>query len=115
MSSIMHRSSATKYLTSIMFALSLSGCATYYGATRIQSVPSGAQVIDMEDGSIVGVTPTLYLRKDNSDLRQTIIIRFKKDGYYDKTSSFWMEMRLTSAEDAKKNSALVEIELQDKG
>lgn len=69
----------------------------------------------MEDGSIVGVTPTLYLRKDNSDLRQTIIIRFKKDGYYDKTSSFWMEMRHTSAEDAKKNSALVEIELQDKG
>ena len=90
----------------------LGACATYYGAAEIVSDPPGAEVINLDDGSIIGTTPVTFVRKDGSDRRQTIILRFKKEGFYDKTSSFWMTMRHRSAEQAQQDAQRVEVELQ---
>lgn len=103
-----------KHLTSLFLVTMISACANYYGAARIVSIPSGAEVINLEDGSLIGVTPILYIKKDSIDRRQTVIIRLKKEGYYDKTSSFWMQMRDKTAVSAEQNANLVEIELQTK-
>ena len=99
----------------LLLVLLTSGCATHYGAAMIESEPSGAKIINLNDGSVIGVTPTVYLLKDSSDRRQTIIIRLKKDGYYDKTSSFWMDMQHATAENAERNAGTVKLEMLKKG
>jgi len=38
--------------------LSLSACASHYGAAHVISNPSGAEIIDTQDGTTLGVTPT---------------------------------------------------------
>ncbi|NND82136.1 MAG: hypothetical protein HKN50_06895 [Gammaproteobacteria bacterium] len=98
----------------LLVMASLSGCATYYGAVNIISEPSGAQVLNLDDNSVIGTTPTIFLQKANSDRRQTVILRFKKDGYYDKTTSLWMELRHRSSEAALQNAQAVELQLQPK-
>ncbi|MBT8114633.1 MAG: hypothetical protein KJP04_04600 [Arenicella sp.] len=110
----MRFSSVIRLLASLALVVTMGACANYYGATRILSVPSGAEVINLEDGALIGTTPTLYIKKDSNDRRQTVIIRLKKDGYYDKTSSFWIEMRNATSKGAEQNAGSVEIELQAK-
>lgn len=104
-----------KITVSLLLSLvALSACSTHYGAAKIVSNPPGAEVISDEDGTVIGTTPTTAWWKDSSSNRQHIILRFKKDGYYEKVSSFWLSMRHRSLESAKENTQLVEVVLQDK-
>jgi hypothetical protein len=73
--------------------IGLSGCASYYGAATIVSDPPGAQVINDDDGKVLGVTPLTTWWKSGDTSRQHIILDFTKDGYYKKISSFWLSMR----------------------
>lgn len=93
----------------------VSACASHYGAARIVSVPAGAEVVNLDDGTVLGVTPTTVWWKDGSSNRQHIAVRFKKEGYYEKVSSFWLSMRHKSVENAKRDLTLVEVNLDQKG
>jgi len=53
--------------------------------------------------------------KNSNGSRQTIILKLKKSGYYEKTSSFWLEMRKRNAKAASADPQLVEIEMQKVG
>lgn len=90
----------------------MTGCASHYGAARIVSTPPGAEVLSSEDGTSLGVTPATVVWKDSSANRKHMILRFQKDGYYEKVSSFWLSMRHSSMDDAKQNPGLVEVVLQ---
>ena len=94
---------------------SVSGCAAHYGAAKIVSSPSGAEVTNGEDDSIIGYTPVTMHWKNTSDNRKTIILKLRKAGYYDKTTSFWLTMRERNANAANKEPQLVEIEMQKVG
>lgn len=104
-----------KILLAALISLSLSACASHYGAARIVSDPPGAEVINLDDGTVIGVTPLTYWWKDGSGNRQHIPVRLKKAGYYEKVSSFWLSMRHKSQAAATQNPDLVEIALQKKG
>ncbi|MFQ3247128.1 MAG: hypothetical protein ACI9SP_003783 [Arenicella sp.] len=107
-----------KTLRSLMcltLALSLSACASYYGAAKIVSSPSGAQVISADDGSVIGTTPMTYRWKNGNGNRKTIIVKLKKAGYYEKTSSFWLNMRARNLKAALAAANSVEIEMQKIG
>ena len=104
-----------KFLNIALLCLCLSACASYYGAARIVSVPAGAEIIDVDDGTTLGVTPATVWWKDGSSNRRHIALRFNKDGYYEKVSSFWLSMRHKSRAKAKKDISLVEVNLQKKG
>ncbi len=93
----------------------LSGCASYYGAARITSEPSGAEVINLKDGTILGVTPTTVWWKTGSSDRQHISLRLKLDGYYDKVAPFWLSMRHKSQSEAMDSPQVVETVLQQRG
>ncbi|MEM7359489.1 MAG: hypothetical protein AAF431_10350 [Pseudomonadota bacterium] len=99
----------------VFVSMFLSACASHYGAVRINSSPEGAEVISDEDGTVLGITPTTAWWKNSSSNRQHMILRFKKAGYYEKVASFWLSMRHTSAEDARKSPDLVEVVLDKKG
>jgi hypothetical protein len=102
-------------LTCIALALSLSACASHYGAAKIVSSPSGAQVISAEDGSIIGTTPMTFRWKNGNGSRKTIIVKLQKVGYYEKTSSFWLDMRARNLRTALAAPHVVEIEMQKIG
>lgn len=97
-------------------ALFLTGCS-HYGAAKISSIPAGAEVINIETGTVLGVTPTeVWWREKgaNSSKRQFISVRLRKDGFYDKVATFWLSMRHSSASDALKNAQKVEVNLLPK-
>lgn len=95
--------------------LSLSACGAHYGAARFVSDPPGAEVINLDDGTVIGVTPVTMYWKDSSGTRQHLPIRLKKGGYYEKVSSFWLSMRHDSQKEAIENAQLVEIKMQKRG
>jgi len=43
-----------------------------------------------------------------------MILRLKKDGYYEKVASFWLSMRHSSSDEAQKSPDLVEVVLLKK-
>ncbi len=94
--------------------ISLSACASHYGAATITSNPPGAQVINTDDGTTLGVTPLTHWWKDSSNNNQHIAVRFRKDGYYEKVDSFWLSMRHSSIEEATQNPTAIEVNLQSK-
>jgi uncharacterized lipoprotein YajG len=104
-----------KNLTIAAALLFLAGCASHYGAAQIVTQPAGAEVINSEDGTVLGVTPLTVWWKEGSDNRQNKILRFKKDGYYEKVTAFWLSMQYGSVENAKANKQLFEVSLQKIG
>jgi hypothetical protein len=106
---------AMRPLLLLTVVISLSACAAHYGAAEIVSSPSGAQVISADDGSVIGTTPMTLRWKNGNGNRQTIIVKLKKAGYYEKTSSFWLEMRARNVREALAAPQLVEIEMQKIG
>ena len=95
--------------------LNMSACASHYGAAKIISSPSGAQVISADDGSVIGTTPMTFRWRNGNGNRETIIVKLKKAGYYEKTSSFWLDMRARNLKTALAAADSVEIEMQKIG
>jgi hypothetical protein len=93
--------------------LVLSGCASY-GAARIQSIPPGAEVVNLEDDSLLGTTPVLVHWKTDRQESRLITVRFQKAGFNDKVTAFWVNMRHNSRETAEQDPQNVKIELEQK-
>jgi len=81
-----------KLATTFSILLFVTACASYHGAAKITSSPAGAQVINVETGEVLGVTPLLLDWKERVGTRQQILIKLNKDGYYQKTEGFWLDM-----------------------
>jgi hypothetical protein len=93
--------------------LGISGCSSY-GAAKIQSLPSGAEVVNLEDDSLLGTTPVMIHWKNDREESKLITVRFHKPGYEDKATAFWVNMRHSSRADAEKSPQAVKIELKSK-
>ena len=106
---------ASKLSLTLALLFMISGCATYYGAAKITSYPSGAEVINTKDGTVLGVTPTTVWWKNSSSDRQHITLRLKLDGYYDKVTPFWLSMRHNTQQEAMSAPQAVESALQRRG
>ena len=88
----------------------LAACA-HHGAAQISSIPSGAEVVDMDGDVLLGVTPVKVWWKENKESRKFINVRIQKDGYRDKTTSFWVTLRHSTRDSAVENPQMVEISL----
>jgi len=91
--------------------LFVSGCVTNYGSAAFRSEPAGVQVYDLEDGSVIGVTPVDFLWKSDKTKRKYMNVRMHKVGYTDVVKSFWLSLNHSSAADASSNPQLVQFEL----
>jgi len=89
-----------KLITTCLILLLISACASYHGAAQITSSPAGAQVINVETGEVLGVTPLLLDWKERVGTRQQILIKLNKEGYYQKTEGFWLDMNARNAKKA---------------
>ena len=93
----------------------LSACAAHHGAAKITSNPTGAEVINVETGEILGLTPLLVEWKERRGTRQQILVKLNKEGYYQKTEGFWLDMNSNSAKKAAQSPNLVEIPMRKIG
>jgi hypothetical protein len=108
---IIHNAKLTIAIPVLLIAI--SGCSSY-GAAKIQSIPSGAEVVNLEDDSLLGTTPVMIHWKNDREESKLITVRFHKTGYNDKATSFWVNMRHSSRADAEKEPQTVKVELKPK-
>ena len=94
----------------LLLIIILGGCVRH-GAAFIETLPSGAEVVDLSDDTIIGVTPVKVWWRDGSGKRKFVNVRFQKNGYRDKTSSFWVTLRHADKASALDNPQHVEITL----
>ena len=90
-----------------------SGCTTHYGAAVIKSSPPGAEVVDLSNDALIGITPVKAWWKLEKEERLFVNIRFQKDGFRDKTMSFWLMPRHNSRENALVQPQLIETTLEE--
>lgn len=98
----------------IFFCITLSACASHYGAATIVSSPAGAEIISDEDGSLLGVTPATVWWKEDSRHRKYKVVRLRKQGYREKVASFWLSMSHSSLKKAQTSPTSVEEVLKKK-
>ncbi len=92
----------------------LSGCAYHHGAAYIKTDPPGAQVINMDDSSVLGITPVKIWWRESAEQRKFVNILVHKAGYRDKTTSFWVTLRHSNRQSALNAPQNVDIDM-DKG
>ena len=92
--------------------IALTGCAsTYYGAATFKSTPDGVQVFDMEDGSVIGITPVSYVWRSDEARRKYMNMRMHKEGYQDAVKAFWLPLDFNNQQEAYGRPQLIEFEL----
>ena len=102
-------------VSGVMLLLSLlAGCVgNKYGSAYIVSNPPGAEVINMDDGTILGVTPLKQVWRDEGK-RKFVNIQLDKTGYKDKATSFWLTLKHRTRKSAINDPQFVEIILDER-
>ena len=104
---------AGRVWAALMLALLASGC-TSFGAAQLVSAPLGAEVINLEDDTNLGTTPVRVWWQARSGDPRYISVRFQKEGFQDKVTAFWVNMRHGSKDSALSNAVQVKVELDKK-
>lgn len=104
---------ATLFLCSIFL---FSGCAgtTKYGVAKINTKPSGAEIVNLKDNSHLGQTPAKVSFPGEADTSEFITIQLRKVGYRDRITTFWINKRHNSVTDADREAIDISIELEKK-
>ncbi len=110
----------TRYISKIfvklcvLFALtSLAACGqTMYGVVKIESIPPGAEVVNLKDDTHLGMTPLLVTWEDEDDAAKHATVELRKVGYVEEITSFWVNMRHKTKEDATREPQPVTVELK---
>ncbi len=91
----------------------LVGCGqTMYGVAKIESIPQGAEVINLKDDTHLGITPLLVTwESDDGKPAKRATVELRKAGYIEKITSFWVQMRHDTKEEATREPQPVTIEL----
>lgn len=95
--------------SAVLMLTVLTGCSgNKYGSAYIVSNPPGAEVINIDDGTILGVTPLKQVWQDEGK-RKFVNIQLDKEGYKDKATSFWLTLKHRTRKSAVNDPQFVEI------
>jgi len=93
----------------------LGGCmqatTTPFGAAKIMSEPAGAKVVNLADNMAIGTTPMDFTWETEDGKAEYIQLVLTKQGQADTVTSFWVNPRYTSAEDAAENPQIISVNL----
>ena len=104
----------SKIATAILAFSLLVGCVgNKYGSAYIVSNPPGAEVINMDDGTLLGVTPLKQVWRDEGK-RKFVNIQLDKEGFKDKATSFWLTLKHRTRKSAVNDPQFVEVVLDPK-
>lgn len=101
------------YSIALLLLVGLSACGkTSYGVAKIESIPTGAEVIDLKDDSHLGRTPLFVTWEGDDGSIRHATIELRKEGYVEKITAFWVKMRYENAEAATQDPQPVTVELK---
>ncbi len=118
----MKHNNPIEHVRSVLFmviafaALTTVGCSAgvKYGAANIASNPAGANIINLKDDTNLGKTPSKVVWKGAADSSEKVTVRLEKNGYHSAITSFWINKRFKSEEEARDNAIDVNSELVKK-
>ncbi|HBI16489.1 MAG TPA: hypothetical protein DDY20_13455 [Desulfobulbaceae bacterium] len=95
----------------------LSGCGivastTPYGSASIVSEPPGAKIVNLKDGDAIGTTPLQYTWETEDGKAEYIQLILTTPGYEDEVTSFWINPRYDSKEEAEKNPQAIKVNMK---
>jgi len=101
------------YCLALLLLALLSACGkTSYGVAKIESIPAGAEVVDLKDDSHLGRTPLFVTWEGDEGSIRHATIELRKEGYVEKITAFWVKMRHSTKEAATKDAQPVAVELK---
>lgn len=94
----------------------LAGCSVGapgepFGAARIVSEPAGADVVNLRDSVPLGTTPLDHVWETEDGKAEYIQLVLTKPGHADTVTSFWINPRHGSREEAAKNPQTITVNL----
>jgi hypothetical protein len=93
----------------------LGGCssgAKTYGSVKFVTTPSGAEVINLKDDTNLGMTPVLVTWEGNEEKPENVTGEFKKPGYKEEITSFWVNKRHATREAAEAAPQPISVQLE---
>ncbi len=92
---------------------SLAACSQkMYGVVKVETIPPGAEVINLKDDTHLGMTPLLVTWESDNDEAKHATVELRKAGYIEEITSFWVTMRHTTKADAIQEPQPVTVELK---
>lgn len=100
----------------LVAVLGLSGCAkkTMYGAVKFESNPPGAEVVNLKDDASLGVSPVVVTWETDDGSPQYVTVQLRKSGYLEHITSFWVNTRHESREEAQNEAQPIFVELKSR-
>lgn len=98
----------------LVTATQLTGCAssTKYGAVQFKTIPPGAEIINLKDDTNLGLTPVLVTWEGPAKEPEYVTVEISKIGYQNDITSFWVNTRHATREEAAAASHPITIELK---
>lgn len=113
----MHKRNPTQSVRNMILTLSCAavllttGCAgTKYGAADINSMPEGADIINIKDNTNLGRTPAQIVWSGEGS--EKVTVQLHKNGYHSSITSFWINKRHKTEAAARANAIDVHDELE---
>ena len=102
------------YLLALGAVVQLTGCAgtKTYGSVKFDSIPQGAEVVNLKDDANLGMTPVLVTWESEDAKPEYVTVELSKDGYRNKITSFWVNTRHETREAAATAPQPVVLELE---
>ncbi|MDC0948939.1 hypothetical protein OAS86_06330 [Gammaproteobacteria bacterium] len=99
--------------SAVAFGALLAGActSTYHGAALIETVPEGANVVEIDSGSHLGTTPFMTRWEEQDSVQRQINVVIKRDGYVDKSTTFYVTLKHSSRQAAESDPNLVRVTL----
>ncbi len=103
------------FLTIIcLYAIVVSaGCAKQktYGAVKFQTNPPGAEVINLKDDASFGQAPLTVTWEAEEGAPQYVTVEMRKAGYREEITSFWVNTRHETREQAQEGAQPITVDL----
>jgi len=92
----------------------VTGCAgsKTYGSVKFVTTPAGAEVINLKDDANLGMTPVLVTWEGDEEKPENVTVEFKKAGYKEEITSFWVNKRHKSREAAAAEAQPITVQLE---
>jgi hypothetical protein len=101
------------YLLALGMLIQLTGCGSSktYGAVQFNTIPDGAEVVNLKDDATLGMTPVVVTWEGEDGEPEYVTVEFIKKGYHREITSFWVNTRHDSREAAATELQPVTVEL----
>jgi len=93
----------------------LGGCSSgtkTYGTVKFVTVPPGAEVVNLKDDTNLGMTPVLVTWEGTEEQPENVTVEFRKTGYKEEITSFWVNKRHATREEAEAEPQPVSVQLE---